>query len=58
MTAIVASVYFSHWKLSHSIYTLKLHRRGIHYPYEPEPATIPPRPAAAAAPATAADPSG
>jgi CIC family chloride channel protein len=33
MTAVVASVYVSHQLSAHSIYTLKLHRRGIHYPY-------------------------
>ncbi len=36
MAAIVASVYISHWLITHSIYTLKLHRRGIPYPYVPE----------------------
>jgi hypothetical protein len=36
MAAIVASVYVSHWLVTHSIYTLKLHRRGIAYPYLPE----------------------
>ena len=43
MAATVASVYISHWRLSHSIYTLKLHNRGIRYPYEQEgvdPATM------------------
>lgn len=36
MAATVGSVYISHWRLSHSIYTLKLHNRGIAYPYEQE----------------------
>ena len=36
MAATVSSVYISHWRLSHSIYTLKLHNRGIGYPYEQE----------------------
>ena len=36
MAATVASVYISHWRLRHSIYTLKLHNRGISYPYEQE----------------------
>ena len=36
MAATVASVYISHWRLPHSIYTLKLHNRGISYPYEQE----------------------
>ena len=36
MAATVASVYISHWRLPHSIYTLKLHNRGINYPYEQE----------------------
>ncbi len=36
MAATVASVYVSHWRLPHSIYTLKLHNRGINYPYEQE----------------------
>ena len=46
MAATVSSVYISHWLLSHSIYTLKLHNRGIGYPYEQEAA---PREAVAAA---------
>lgn len=45
MVATVASVYLSHQLLRHSIYTLKLHRRGIHFPYhddfEPGPAPAP-----------------
>ena len=36
MAATVSSVYISHWRLSHSIYTLKLHNRGIGYPYAHE----------------------
>jgi CIC family chloride channel protein len=39
MAATVGSVYVSHWLMTHSIYTLKLHRRGIHYPYQPETGT-------------------
>ena len=46
MAATVGSVYISHWRLSHSIYTLKLHNRGIAYPYEQEEDS--PRPGAAA----------
>jgi CIC family chloride channel protein len=42
MAAIVSAVYLSHWLLPQSIYTLKLHKRGIHYPYEPEPVTARP----------------
>jgi len=37
----VASVVVSHRLLTHSIYTLKLHRRGIHYPYQDEPEASP-----------------
>ncbi len=37
IVATVASVYLSHQLLRHSIYTLKLHRRGIHFPYHDEP---------------------
>jgi CIC family chloride channel protein len=37
MTATVGSVYVSHRLLRHSIYTLKLHRRGIRFPYVEEP---------------------
>ncbi len=37
MAATVGSVYLSHRFLPHSIYTLKLHNRGIRYPYEDEP---------------------
>ena len=33
MAATVASVYLSHQLLPHSIYTLKLSNRGIHFPY-------------------------
>jgi len=33
MAAIVSSVYLSHWLLPQSIYTLKLHNRGVSYPY-------------------------
>jgi CIC family chloride channel protein len=40
MAAVVASVYVSHSQLPHSIYTLKLFRRGITYPYEPEPTGV------------------
>jgi CIC family chloride channel protein len=59
MAAIVASVSMSHRLLPQSIYTLKLYRRGIRFPYEPErgPATTPPtegQPAAARAAADAA----
>jgi len=36
MTATVASVYLSHQLLTHSIYTLKLAQRGIHFPYVDE----------------------
>ena len=39
MAATVASVSISHWRLPHSIYTLKLHNRGIRYPYEYEDQT-------------------
>ncbi len=44
MAATVASVSISHWRLPHSIYTLKLHNRGIRYPYEYEDQTdrVPP----------------
>ncbi len=46
MTATVAGVYLSHRLLPHSIYTLKLARRGIRYPYleEAEPAVERPAP--------------
>jgi chloride channel protein, CIC family len=44
MTAIVGSVYVSHWLVTHSIYTLKLHRRGIPYPYRPDVEPEPPFP--------------
>ena len=33
MAATVSSVYLSHWLLPQSIYTLKLHNRGVRYPY-------------------------
>ena len=36
MAATVGSVYLSHRLLPHSIYILKLHRRGIVYPYAEE----------------------
>lgn len=42
MAATVASVYLSHQMLPHSIYTLKLHLRGIHFPYSDEPEPAPP----------------
>ncbi len=42
MAAVAASVYLSHQMLPHSIYTLKLHHRGIHYPYLDEPEPQPP----------------
>ncbi len=49
MAATVGSVYLSHRLLPHSIYILKLHRRGIPYQYhEDEPAAAP----APTAPAT------
>ena len=41
MTATVASVYLSHQMLPHSIYTLKLHLRGIHFPYSDAPESAP-----------------
>ncbi len=45
MAAVAASVYISHQMLPHSIYTLKLHLRGISYPSmddrEREPKTPP-----------------
>ena len=42
MAATVGSVYLSHRLLPHSIYILKLHRRGIRYRFaEDEPATAP-----------------
>jgi len=44
MAATVGSVYLSHQLLPHSIYTLKLHLRGIHFPYSDQPAVVPPRP--------------
>jgi CIC family chloride channel protein len=52
MAATVGSVYLSHRLLPHSIYTLKLHRRGIRYPYEPvdqpaQPSLPPTQPAPA-----------
>jgi len=48
MTATVASVTLSNRLLPQSIYTLKLHNRGISFPYEerrPEPRPEPPAPA-------------
>jgi len=45
MAATVGSVYLSHQLLPHSIYTLKLHLRGIHYPYSDELAPLPRQPA-------------
>jgi len=49
MTATVGSVYISHQLLPHSIYTLKLYLRGIHYPYIDETERAPePRPSPAA----------
>jgi CIC family chloride channel protein len=54
MTATVASVTLSHRLLPQSIYTLKLHNRGITFPYEerrteprpePPPPVVPPPPA-------------
>lgn len=41
MAATVSSVYISHWRLPHSIYTLKLHKRGIGYPYAHEEEVTP-----------------
>ena len=38
MAAVVASVYISHQLLPLSIYTLKLHQRGIRYEPEGKPA--------------------
>jgi len=49
MAAVVGSVYVSHWLQPHSIYTLKLHNRGIRYPYDAQ-APIPPEPATVAKP--------
>jgi len=43
MAATVSSVYISHWLLPQSIYTLKLHNRGIRYPYTPERETERPK---------------
>ena len=52
MAATVGSVYVSHRLFPFSIYTLKLHRRGIDFPYEAErtvakvaPPVPPPAPA-------------
>lgn len=47
MTATVAGVYISHAYLPHSIYMLKLQRRGIGFPQFDEPTLVPgaPRPA-------------
>jgi CIC family chloride channel protein len=44
MAATVGSVYLSHQLLPQSIYTLKLHNRGIHYPYHDAPSPAPPTP--------------
>jgi CIC family chloride channel protein len=41
MTATVASTSVSYRLLAQSIYTLKLHRRGITYPYHDDPAAAP-----------------
>ena len=54
MTATVASVTLSNRLLTQSIYTLKLHHRGISFPYderrpEPRPETPPPAPVPAVA---------
>ena len=51
MAATVGSVYVSQRLMSHSIYTLKLHKRGLDFPYREEPermASNVPSPAAAA----------
>jgi CIC family chloride channel protein len=48
MAATVSAVYLSHWMMPQSIYTLKLHRRGIRYPYDHGEA--PARPAAGTSP--------
>ncbi len=38
MAAVVGSTSLSHWLLDHSIYTLKLHKRGVQFPpVAPEP---------------------
>jgi len=42
----VGSVYLSHRLLPHSIYTLKLHNRGIGFPYFDDPDASGARPAA------------
>jgi len=44
MAATVGSVYLSHQLLPHSIYTLKLHNRGIRFPYFDEREVEPARP--------------
>ena len=41
MGATVGSVYISHWLLPYSIYTLKLHNRGLVFPFLERPATPP-----------------
>lgn len=41
MAAVVGSVSISHWMLPHSIYTLKLHKRGVEFP-PAAPAAPPP----------------
>ena len=51
MAATVGSVYVSQRLMSHSIYTLKLHKRGLDFPYREEPARVAPDvPAPVAAP--------
>jgi CIC family chloride channel protein len=37
MAATVGSVYVSHWLLPNSIYTLKLHNRGVEFPFIERP---------------------
>jgi CIC family chloride channel protein len=54
MAATVSAVYLSHWMLPQSIYTLKLHYRGIRYPYQHgEAGPTRPAPSPASAPASA-----
>jgi CIC family chloride channel protein len=52
MAATVGSVYVSHWLLPHSIYILKLHKRGVVFPIreESEELGLPASPVAAAPP--------
>lgn len=50
MTATVAGVYISHAYLPHSIYMLKLQRRGIGFPQFDEPTLVPGAPAPAPGP--------